>query len=679
MTRPPDDFDRDDEYEFEDDDFEESGFSEPGSDESDFDEPGFAEEQFPTEAPPLSRGPNPLRPDPPLFAPVVFDDDEEEDRGFRPAAATYQSDAGLLRVLGIIAVLGVVILALVLPWSPISVVGGDDDGDFPSEARDLPAVPDGLTGLSRLFEIEVPAEYVGRSLSVEIPLQDSVEDGSNIAIYSWAGNSWERLAAAQLNEAGSVATGTIPARTAALSLAVLQRTALAHSLGLMVDGGQTPDPVGLQSASVVVVLAGRVLGDGDSGGTMDAEPTLLQPAVQAAGDTPVYLGISGDVNPRGILATEASITSHLDEVMQAVQANNVDGVYLDYQGVSAEQGAAFTSLATQLDGRLTQASKGLIVGVPAGASSGYDWVALQGAADALWVRAPLDPATYYDTVGTILSGAPGVDASRVSLILDRRSAVSHGAAPAEAITQLQALTIASAMNLNVDAIGPGSPVTMRTAFLGTGEAALHWDDTARAVSFTYQDNNLEHRVWIQNRYSFGFALEAASNAGFGGIAVASASADAAHPDVWEPVAQFVEQGAVSLLKPYGPYLTPCWEASDGQVEGQPACWTEEADTTAVVWRAPSTEGAYTVRLVVSDGTTFVAQEVLLRVGEEAPTAEPTEEPTEAPTEEPTEEPTETPTEEPTEEPTETATEEPTATETAEPTATDEPAGPAGNE
>ena len=116
--------------------------------------------------------------------------------------------------------------------------------------------------------------------------------------------------------------------------------------------------------------------------------------------------------------------------------------------------------------------------------------------------------------------------------------------------------------------------------------------------------------------------------------------------------------------------------------------TRPLRTRPVQRAAPEETGAYTVRLVVSEGTTFVGQEVVLRVGdvpadEEAeepePTEEPTPEPTEAPTEEPTEEPTSEPTEEPTPEETE-ETEEPTAepTETPAPTSTAGPPGPGGN-
>src|SRR5690606_23708543 len=125
-----------------------------------------------------------------------------------------------------------------------------------------------------------------------------------------------------------------------------------------------------------------------------------------------------------VLASEEATVAHADQVVLSARAQNAAGVYLDYSGVPADQAAAFTALVTQLDERLAQASLGLVVAVPAGASGGYDWAALQAAADQLWVKAPLDPTTYHETIGSILAGAPGVEAGRLSVILDRRSLVT---------------------------------------------------------------------------------------------------------------------------------------------------------------------------------------------------------------------------------------------------------------
>ena len=669
----PDDPDDPDEYdEPEPDDYEYEESEPEYGDEGDYEDEGFTTEP--------TRGlPNPIRPDPPLFAPVVFDDEDDGPRrpfrprfgggdggegGRGPGRGRYESDAGLLRVLVLIGVLGIVILALVLPFSPISVVGGGDEespnGISAHVSNDMPALPEGLVALSKLYEIDVQEGITG-PLSVEVQLTENSTDSSNLAYYAWDGSTWTRVGSVQLAAGGGSVTGSIPAQSA--SIAVLRRTALARSMAMIVGPNETPDPDGLSAASLIVVTAGTL----DDAGALQVESAALRSAQQVAGDRPVYLGVSG--------TAQGDAASLVDDIVAAAEAQDAGGVYVELQGVGGID--FYTALAEQLHALQLQ----LIVGVPAGGDD--DWSGILGVADGLWVQAPINPTEYYATVESLLSEHGVSDTSKVSIILDRRSAIATGDQPVAPITLIEGLTIASSVDFNVDAIGAGSPVTLRTAYLGgSADGQLHWDDAANAVSFTYTADGTESTIWFQNEYSFGFALQAAARGGFGGVAVRSAAAGGSQPNVWEPVAQFVEEGTVSLLKPYGPYLTPCWEAPDGAIEGQPACWTTETDTTAVVWRAPDEQGAYTVRLVVSEGTTFVGQEVVLRVGETPGDAEPTEtatpEPTETATPAPTEEATETPTPEATEEPTETATPTATATQTPAPTSTAGPPGPGGN-
>ncbi|MGE3960829.1 MAG: hypothetical protein AB7F65_04020 [Dehalococcoidia bacterium] len=643
----------------------------------------YEDEGFSTE--PARALPNPIRPDPPLFAPVVFDDDEGPRRPFRPrfgggggdgdgrgpGRGRYESDAGLLRVLILIGVLGVIILALVLPFSPLSVVGGDGSsspsGISARVSDDMPVLPEGLVALSKLYVIDVE-EGIAGPLSVEVQLTETSTDSANLAYYAWDGSAWTRIGSVQLVAGGGSVTGSIPAQSS--SIAVLRRTALAHTMAMIVGPGETPDPDGLSSASLIVVTAATVSEDG----ALEVESAALRSAQQVAGDRPVYLGITGDWG-----AVDAA--THAADVSAAADAQDAAGIYLEYQGVS--DATAFTTFVTTLAEQLHAAQRQLLVGVPA-TGDGYDWRGIVAVADGLWVQAPLNPVEYHASVASLLADRGVTEAAKVSIILDRRSATAAGDGPAAPISLIEGLTIASTVDFNVDAIGAGSPVTLRTAYLGGGaDGQLHWDEEANAVSFTYVADDAESTVWFQNEYSFGFALQAAARGGFGGVAVRSAGAGGSHPSVWEPVAQFVEEGTVSLLRPYGPYLTPCWESPEGAIEGQPECWTTETDTTAVVWRAPGETGAYTVRLVVSEGTTFVGQEVVLRVGETPEDEEEaTEEPTETATPEPTVEATETaqPTEEPTEEPTPEPTETPTATatETPAPTSTAGPPGPGGN-
>jgi len=676
---PQDDFDDED---YDSDEVVEDFDDEPGTDDD------FEGDRFRSES---GRGaPNPLRLDPPLFAPVVFDDNDPPRRGFGRGGrggdgagggpgggrGRYESDAGLLRVLALIGVLGVVILALVLPFSPLSVLGDNDSstpsGISASVSDVMPPLPEGLVALSRLYVITVE-EGIAGPLSVGVELTESGGDGANLAYYAWDGATWSRVGSVQLAAGGGSVTGSIPAQST--SIAVLRRTALAHTMAMIVGPGETPDPAGLTAASLIVVTGAGLAGDG----AVEADAAVLRSAQQVAGDRPVYLGVSGDAAAAGVFASTAEASAHVSDLLAMAETQGAAGLYVEYTGVS--DAAGFTAFATSLAQQLQAADRRLIVGVPSEGAM-YDWPGLLAVVDGLWVQAPLNPVEYHRVVGTILSGRGVTDASKVSIILDRRSAIMAGDGTVAPISLVEGLTIASTVDFNVDAIAAGRPVTMRTAYLGGGaDQQLHWADDARAVTFTFTNNEEDSTVWFQNQYSFGFALHAAGQAGFGGVAVRASAAGGSHPDVWQALAAFVEEGSVALLRPYGPYLTPCWQAPDGAIEGQPECWTSETDTTAIVWRAPEQTGAYTVRLVVSEGTMFVGQEVVLRVGtagadEVEATPEPTPQPIEQATPEPTAEPTPEPTPEPTAEPTPEPTPEPTAT--AAPTSTAGPPGPGGN-
>ncbi|MDA1010072.1 MAG: hypothetical protein O2888_01215 [Chloroflexi bacterium] len=550
MIQPPDD--RDDEFR---DDWSperprQFGFEQPppgedprGELEDDFEDDGPPPGQY-AEAeaePALSavppRLPNPRRPDPPRFAPVVFDDDEEDaavaPRGPR-SAPRYESDAGLLRVLGVIAVLGIVILALVLPFSPFSVIGGGSDGapgGISATARDsLPPLPEGLVALSKLYDIAVP-EGIAGPLSVEIQLSQPLEEASNVAYYGWDGERWQRIGLVQVAGGGASVTGSIPASSG--SIAVLQRTSLAHSLGLIVEAGEAPDPSGVAAASVIVVMAAALQADG----TLTDEAAALRPARQAAAGKAVYLGVGGDLAATPVTTSSAGITAHADAIVAAVQRQDADGVYLEYTGVSPADGAWLVDVAGEVKARLGEA--GVIIGVPAG-DAAYPIASLLDVADAVWVRGPADPVEFHRTVGTMLTTGGITDASRVSLIVDRRSTLQSADGTVRQLTLIEALTVASTIDFNVDAIGPGSPVALRTAYLGGGpDGLIHWDPAAFAVSFTYSAGGQEHQLWFQNEYSFAHALHAAAVGGFGGVVVAPAAASEVYPAVWEPVAQYV--------------------------------------------------------------------------------------------------------------------------------------------
>ena len=653
--------------------------------------------------------------DPPRFAPVLFGDDEDGGDGGEPPYGLGgppddggAGDGQLLRVAAIVVGLGIVIAALLLP--PISILDRTSGGDaeaFAIRARDeLPEFPEGLSALSALYDIEVanPEAFAG-SARLTVELAEPTEDARNLAFYSWRDGSWERLASATPVDGGNSAQGEV--ETVPETIAVLRREALARELALLVGPGEAPDASAPADAVVSVLAAMPATPqEGEAPGAVELDPEALDAAREAARGRghAVYLGVSAPAGPRAaavdrVLADTALVESHAQAIAAAAADVEAAGVHLDYGAVDPARRDAFTGFVQRLGSLLGESGRELAVGVPtpAGADGGaYDWRALGTAAARLWLRAPADRDAYYDQLTVALEAArqDGAPLERVLLVVDRRSQqrTAEGLAP---LSLRAALSLASAIETQVEAgIAPGDGVTVRAAVLdrsrtGTG---LAWDARANAVAFRFEGRGGERTVWLENRYSLAFRLDLAGRFGLAGVALTPAAADETLPDLWEPLAAYVEEGSTRLTLPYGPYLDPSWRVSAGAVEG-------DDGSGAVTWRAPAEPGVYELTLVVSDGVVFVGQQVSLRVSaaETAqaapppppPSPEPTAEATpetggsaggstqQPATPEPTPEPTSTPvpTPAPTPEPTPTPTPTPTATATPPPG----PPGPAGNE
>lgn len=639
---------------------------------------------------------DPDEPDPRRFAPVIFDDDER--RGPPTPFAEYD-DSGVLRVLGVVVLLGIIIAVLVLP--PISILdrgggGGGSSGGIRASARgDLPDLPAGLVAVSRLYDLEAGDELgPDGPWELSVKLSETTTDPRNLALYTYEGDAWQRLTSATIGAEGTLALANVEVIPA--NVAVLRRTAFERSLALVVPAGQAPDEAALAAASIVAVTAGSI-GIGDDGG---AALSVDAAAVDAAAiaDATVYLGVTVEPDARAaldqLLGTEPALVAHVGELAAAVTDSGANGLYLAYLDVDPTRRAGLTRLVTQLQERLAELGLGLVVGLPAPATAdtgAYDWAALAEVADGLWLHAPADPAVYYEQLQVVLDAqqAAGLPMGSLSLVIDRMSHLrdSQGVA---SIDRHDALGRAAILEAGASGIAVDDLVSLTATNLATdlGNSGLRWDNTARAVSFSFAERSGPRTVWIENAFSFAFRLDLAQRFELGGVVVANAQPDDALPDVWEPVMAYLDSGAVNLLRPYGPYLAPCWQAVDGVVEGEAGnCWAGADASGIATWRAPAAPGVYNVRLLVSDGEAFVGRQLALRVTEDGeqpdPTPEPTEEPTAEPTSEATPDATEEATPEPTEVPTEQPTEQPTATPTEEPTATGTPGGgppgPGGNE
>ena len=629
--------------------------------------------------PPLGRDPE--RP----LAPVIFDDG---DRIGPPPPTGGSDDAGLFRILAIIVGLGIVIAVLILP--PISILDGDDDSDDiqAQASAEFPSLPAGLEALSELYMPE-PVEAGGAGFELQVPLKQAVIDAGNLGVYAFEGGEWTRVAAAALSNDGETAFAEVTSLPAVF--AVLRRTTLAGELGLIVNAGERPDPAAGDIATTISVMAASLAPDDPSALTLESDAATGS----TVGGATMLLGVDGVADAARIevlIGDDAQREAHVESLVLAAKEQQADGLHLDYRGLSVASREAFTSLVTRLASRLDDEGLSLVVSVPtpAGFDTGaYDWAAIGGVASAIWLHTPSDPVAYYEQVKSAVEAgqAAGVDAAQLRLVLERTS-TARASNVVSRITLHEALVRASqVVRRSTGGVAPGDPVTVVASQLTAdlGNTGIRWDEMAQAVAYS----GGEGTVWLENRFSAAYRLDLAGRLGLGGVVVADARADEELADLWDTVLGWVESGAVTLERPYGPYLTPCWEASGGALEGTGACWDGSRNSGLVTWRAPATPGVYDVTLIVSEGTRFVGQRLSMRVSVDGEVAEPTPEGTSSPvvsdpagTPEPTVEPTAEPTSEPTVEPTSEATPEPTPepTSTPPPSGTpDGPPGPAGNE
>ena len=564
--------------------------------------------------------PQPIRRDPDPFAPL---DDGHED--FPYGFEDEPNDRGLLRVVGVIAVLGLVIAILILP--PISLLdrgSGDTGGSITTSARDvLPPLPAGLVARSELYDIAVDDDIAGPA-TLTVRLGDRAADGEHLSFYSFADGEWSRLGSVSVIDDGRAARGEVAAVPG--NIAVLARTAFARSLGLIVEAGEAPDPAAVSAAGIISVRAAAPApaATGELGAVV-VQLGALEAAQAAAGQAAVYLGVDAAAPAAAeavdsILPTPSLADTHVDALVAAATGAGAAGLHIDYAGLDASRRGPFGAFVARLGERARADGLGLVVSVPTPTGSdfgAYDWAVLSSAADAVWLVAPVDRTVFYEQIEAAFAAQrdAGVDLGAVSLVLDRRSR-ERSADGVRSLTLQDALALASSLRGRSDgAIGPGEAVSVAGVNIDhdAGNTGLLWDDRARAVSFAYAGRRGPRTVWIENRYSAAFRLDLASRYGLGGVAVAAAHEDDRLPRLWETIIEFVEDGTVGLELPYGPYLQPQWVASDGLIE-------VSGDGGVVVWRAPQRTGTYDITLVVSDGVVFVGQQIALRVSEPEPLA-----------------------------------------------------------
>ena len=530
----------------------------------------------------------------------------------------------VLLLLGATVAIAALIVILFVP--PIALLDSDEESDPASPTTagiavptsgvevttvdQMPDLPDFLTPASFLYTVQVPARLPG-PYTFTLRLIQPTQDQRNLGAYTFQSGTWERLTSAILAEDGTSAR--VALEVAPANIAILRRLQFRNTVT-----GRLPAHTEISAAATnnltIINPVGFTPGEDASllGRVEAIPPDLTQPVYPV-----VFAGEPEADIVNQVIASTQLRRQHINNILLMVQTGRHDGVDIDYQVISPALRDAFTEFITTLADELRRDGRGLTIAVPlprrdaSGINEGaYNMTALGAAADLVKLVPPRDPSIWLDSIQDAMPWIlDRIPAEKILLSLSSHS-VEKSLQGSRLLTQREAIGLAA--QISVREAGPirtGQRVTLvgDNIYQPAGASGLFWDRFARMVSFVAAGQTEDPvTIWIENRFSVAFKLQAIAEFELGGLAIEDVSATAGSADLWEPVIEFLEQGAVSATLPNDQLFVPIWEVDAGELSGS-------GREGWVVWESPTIPGQYEARLILSDGDVRVGRALAITV------------------------------------------------------------------
>jgi spore germination protein YaaH len=533
-----------------------------------------------------------------------------------PASGLLRDPRILLAGGGALLLLLVLVLLFVGPFSILNPSDDTSEELFNCPTiKNPPAPPDTLELASDFKDFSegqcnrtVPAGVSRISMPVE-----QGKAGRGMLFYTYADDRWQQVAPAELSEDGKYAVVVVEQVPA--NGAVMRRAADAFQVMAAVPQGQALDAEAERIATVVGGYDFVPAADGAVNGNVTNlkrnETALLVPIVRATeGDAAAAVNsFVGQPDLR---------TAHAAALGQLVQANQLDGIELDYTQVDAARRNDFTDLVRQVSEAVHRNGGVLILTLPLPARDGndwntgaYDWNQLGKLADYIKIAPELDQSIYRRVVPEALTYLAGqVEPKKLVLTVSPLS-IEKSDQGTRTMSTLEALSIASQFTVrdretaatNSDLVVSADNLTQGAG----GAGGLNWDAIAATVAFTYQRDNMPRTIWIENEFSTAFKAEYVQLWGLGGVAVDDASNNEGLSDIWPPIVQLQQGERLTLLQPNSSLLRPQW-----LVDNRPY----QAGQPTITWQTPAETGQHAITLIVGDGEMQVqnTQRLTLRAG-----------------------------------------------------------------
>ena len=498
---------------------------------------------------------------------------------------------------------------------------------------------DGLSAISPLFRIEVPAGVSGAA-KVTLPLQAGTKAADTIDLYTLDNSKWTWVSGALFSADGAYAvaeTKNLPETLIAVKT-VVKNPSLAASLAK----GSSLDDNTKDNLAVLNPEWHTIKGDGTLAGPLGELPKgkfSIVPVVSNKGTASYDAKVV-----ESVLSNDATRKANINNIATLATQNFYAGVEIDYQAVPANLKGQMTSFVTDLATELHKSDRKLSVIVPSpiktdtGMDTGaYDLSAIGAAADVVKIRPTGSRGDFYSTMPTAISYVTGqVDRRKVQIVISADSQ-DKGTADAKNLAYKDALKLGTAVEIKQPAsIAPGKTLTFLATNLlpDNGASGIKWDGNAKSVSFTYKGNDGSHTVFVENAFSAAYRLQLARQYNLRGVALESAGAQLADSKISDLFKAFTD-GNVQLSEPNSNEFVPAWSASEGPVEASSGAWAN--------WTIPTVEGDFQVNMSVGDGVTRVVGSKSLSTMPVVVVAKPTAAPTTGTTTQPTPKPAATPT------------------------------------
>ncbi|MDJ0753997.1 MAG: SH3 domain-containing protein [Ardenticatenaceae bacterium] len=508
-------------------------------------------------------------------------------------------------------VIGVGILAVILIGAGLYMLFGNNPTDTTAVPEDGEAVQaDSLAGDAADEEVAVVSTADLAALPGDLSPKGDIAilvDGNAVSVsggvqaaddlYLWNGSEWV-FVPSQVSPDGQQLI--LDGQPSGQEVLVVERPApQTVAVGAEVSSEEGL-PVDLLPYLNEVSVNGYLLGDN---GQLEATPITMP-----SGGYQQYLYVTNAgviVNQTGlsaILADEAAINAHVQELATAVQSGGYTGLHLDYQGAIAGQMANYTALIEQLASALDAQGSNLAVTLATPADNngqwdtgGQDWSAVGTAADIVVVQMPLDPTAYIEggQAELLLSwAARQVDRSKLTALFSANAIDKLGAGfrelpVADALAKVGDLEVADGET----AVDPGTAVEFTLA----GDATpLEWDGESLTYKYSYEEEGQMRTVWLNSDASLANRLRLADLYRLRGVMVRGLDG-ISNPTGYAAAVESYTAGG-DIPQPAGAAITWSVENEEGGVVA-----SASGEALNFVWEGTEANGVYTVKAGFAQG------------------------------------------------------------------------------